>query len=184
VQGNAMGLLAAHPQAPLVSIHHMDLIQPIFPALSKYAAIDHLLESVRVESASVLQQTTCYADHHKWSVSVSWGYVVQVYKGFLTPRELETPLRTFSSVKRKNDRVEFPFNTRDPPKELCKRPALFFMHTVNASADTLLESVYLRNEDLKKTRPSCDRDLQPLTTVQRIKVVKDPVSDSWVEVVP
>ncbi|KAG0591308.1 hypothetical protein KC19_1G165400 [Ceratodon purpureus] len=186
IQGNAMGMLAAHPQAPLVSIHHMDLIQPIFPGLTKYAAIDHLLEAARVESASVLQQSVCYADGQKWSISVSWGYVVQVYKGFLTPRELETPLRTFSSIKRRNDKVEFPFNTREPPKELCKRPAMFYMKTVKSTKSTnspgsLLESVYLRNEDLKQTRASCEKDLQPLTTVRRIRILKEPVANSWFE---
>ena len=189
VLGDAMGVLAAHPQTPLVSIHHMDLIQPIFPGLSKYAAMDHLLEAARVESASVLQQSVCYADGHKWSISVSWGYVVQVYKGFLTPRDLETPLRTFSSLKREKGGFGFPFNTRDPPKELCKRPAMFYMKTVKGDVNVtdsaerrLLESVYLRREDLKKTRESCEKDLEPLTTVRQIRVVKEPVSNSWFEV--
>lgn len=188
VLGDAMGVLAAHPQTPLVSIHHLDLIQPIFPGLSKYAAMDHLLEAARVESASVLQQSICYADGHKWSISVSWGYVVQVYKGFLTPRDLETPLRTFSSLKREKGGFGFPFNTRDPPKELCKRPAMFYMKTVKGDVNVtdsaerrLLESVYLRREDLKKTRESCEKDLEPLTTVRQIRVIKEPVSNSWFE---
>jgi len=127
IYGNAMGMLAVHPQAPLVSIHHMDLFDPIFPGLTKYDAMDHLLEATKVEAASVFQQSMCYAQGQKWSFSISWGYVVQVYKGFLDPRELEVPLRTFSTIKRKNGNIDFPFNTRDIPSERCKQPAMFFI---------------------------------------------------------
>jgi len=185
IRGNAMGMLAAHPQAPLVSLHHMDIIYPIFPGLTKYASIDHLLQAAKVESASVFQQSMCYAHGQKWSFSISWGYVVQVYKGYLAPRELEIPLRTFSSVKRGNDRAEFPFNTREVPKEPCKRPSMFYMKSVrgpSVNTQGLLESVYLRNEDLKITRPLCDGDLKPLNTIRRIRVLKKPVTSSWFQV--
>jgi len=185
IRGNAMGMLAAHPQTPLVSIHHMDIIYPIFPGLTKYASIDHLLEAAKVESTSVLQQSMCYAQGQKWSFSISWGYVVQVYKGFLAPRELETPLRTFSTIKRGNTKAEFPFNTREPPKEPCKRPSMFYMKSVHGpsvNSQGLLESVYLRNEDLKITRPACEGDLKLLSTVRQIRVLKKPIVDSWLQV--
>jgi hypothetical protein len=183
IRGNAMGLLAAHPQAPLVSIHHLDMINPIFPGLNKYSSLDHLLEAARVESASVLQQSMCYAHGLHWSFSISWGYVIQVYKGFLPPRDLETPLRTFSTIKRSKEKHEFPFNTRDPPKDPCKNPSMFYMKSVsggNESESTgLMESVYLRNEDLQVTRPSCAGELKDLSGVRRIRVLKKPVAMSW-----
>lgn len=183
-----MGLLAAHPQAPLVSIHHLDMINPIFPGLNKYSSLDHLLEAARVESASVLQQSMCYAHGLHWSFSISWGYVIQVYKGFVPPRDLETPLRTFSTIKRSKEKQAFPFNTRDPPKDPCKKPSMFYMKSVtttgahNESAG-LLESVYLRNEDLKVTRPDCcEGELKELCGVRRIRVVKKPLAMSWFQV--
>ena len=46
--------------------------------------------------ASVLRQSIYYADGHKWSILVSLGYVVQVYKDILMPQELEEPLWMFS----------------------------------------------------------------------------------------
>lgn len=155
IQGDALGLLAAHPQTPLVSIHHMDLYSPIFPGQTRHGALDHLIAAARVESASLLQQSICYADGKDWSLSVSWGYVVQVYKGFLTPRELETPLRTFYTLRHRNDRTEFPFNTRQTPKDLCMRPSLFFMKSVKRprmNSEGLLESVYDLGDYLKRQK--------------------------------
>lgn len=184
IQGDALGLLAAHPQTPLVSLHHMDLYSPIFPNLGRHEALDHLLQAAKVESGSLLQQSICYADGKNWSLSVSWGYVVQVYKGFLTPRELETPLRTFYTLRRRNDRTEFPFNTRQTPKDLCLRPSLFFMKSVkepSVKSEGLLESVYLLGDYLKRQK-TCFKDLQPLSSVKQIRILKEPVKDSWFEV--
>ncbi|KAG0579575.1 hypothetical protein KC19_4G107600 [Ceratodon purpureus] len=183
IQGDALGLLAAHPQTPLLSLHHMDLYSPIFPSLTRHEALDHLIKASKVESPSILQQSICYADGKNWSLSVSWGYVVQVYKGFLTPRELETPLRTFYTLRRKNDRAEFPFNTRQTPKDLCSRPSLFFMKSVkkpSVGSEGLLESVYLLGDYLKRQK-TCFKDLQPLSSVKQIRVLKEPVKESWFE---
>jgi len=58
INGDATGLLAAHPLAPLVSIHHLDVINPIFPnTRTQAAALAHLLEAGRLEQASLLQQS-------------------------------------------------------------------------------------------------------------------------------
>lgn len=184
IQGDALGLLAAHAQTPLLSLHHMDLYSPIFPAHTRYEALDHLLKAAKVESTSLLQQSICYADGRNWSLSVSWGYVVQVNKGFLSPRELETPLRTFYTISRRNERAEFPFNTRQNPKDLCLRPSLFYMKSVkepSANSEGLLESVYQLTDYLRRQR-YCSKELQPLTSVQHIRVLKEPIKDSWLEV--
>lgn len=35
VHGNLFGLLAAHPVAPLVSLHHLEVVEPIFPNVTR-----------------------------------------------------------------------------------------------------------------------------------------------------
>jgi len=59
---------------------------------------------------------------------------------------------------------------------------VFYMKSVHGpsvNTEGLLESVYLMNEDLKITRPSCDGDLKPLNTIRQIRVLKKPIDISW-----
>lgn len=193
IHGDASGLLASHPVAPLVSIHHLDLIDPIFPDTqkknySRVTALKHFLEPVKIESGSILQQSICYDSKRRWSFTVSWGYVIQVHKGFITPRELEVPQKTFLSWHKETSKVEFPFNTRDNPEDVCKKPTRFFMHSVKGLAspsnsnfnDGLMESVFLR--EWSPSKKECSGQLQPLSLVQRIRVVKEMTSESWYQV--
>lgn len=180
IVGNAMGLLAAHPQAPLVSLHHIDWIDPIFPNFNRHKSLHHLLQAAKVESSSLFQQSICYADGQNWSISVSWGYVVQAYKWFVPPRELESPLLTFRTIKRRSDRSEFRLNVREIPNDLCLLPTLYYMQSVTGPSNQtegLLESVYMREVNPK--RAACDKRMHPLNLVQRIRVLKEPVADSW-----
>lgn len=184
INGDAFGLLAAHPLTPLVSIHHLDVIKPIFPNYTRGAALEHLGKAAKVESASVLQQSICYSQRQEWSFSISWGLVVQVYKGFESPRVLETPIRTFHSCRRKFDKSEFPFNTRENPSDLCQQPSLYYMESTkgpSAATKGLLEGVYLKEDNWKKRR-YCEKRLEPLTSVKRIRVLKEPVKESWFQV--
>lgn len=60
VYGDLLGLLGAHPVAPLVSLHHLDVVQPIFPRMSRAQSLRHLMEAVHHDSASIMQQSICY----------------------------------------------------------------------------------------------------------------------------
>lgn len=60
VYGELLGLLGAHPVAPLVSIHHVDVVWPIYPGMSRVKALQHLLQSVKLDSASIMQQSIYY----------------------------------------------------------------------------------------------------------------------------
>ncbi|WRX11528.1 Protein of unknown function DUF604 - like 2, partial [Theobroma cacao] len=79
VWGNAFRLLAAHPLTPLVSFHHIDQMDPIFPNMTRIKAMEHLLQVANVDSQRILQRTVCYDHWFSWTISVSWGYAVQVY---------------------------------------------------------------------------------------------------------
>uniref|UniRef100_A0A0D9Z576 Uncharacterized protein n=1 Tax=Oryza glumipatula TaxID=40148 RepID=A0A0D9Z576_9ORYZ len=109
LKGHVYGLLAAHPVAPLVSLHHLDRLNPISPNwLKRLPAVRSLVGASRHDPSRTLQQAICY--HHDargggrrrrrrrqftLSVSVSWGYMVHLYPAAVPPHELQTPLRTF-----------------------------------------------------------------------------------------
>ncbi|CAD6201696.1 unnamed protein product [Miscanthus lutarioriparius] len=95
--GDVLGLLGAHPVAPLVSLHHFDFLQPVFPTVrSRTQALRRLFAGpVALDPAAVAQQSVCYDAGKEWTVSVSWGFAVVVIRGVLSPREMEAPMRTF-----------------------------------------------------------------------------------------
>ncbi|KAG0589298.1 hypothetical protein M758_1G009800 [Ceratodon purpureus] len=185
IVGDISGFLAAHPVAPLVTLHHLDVIHPIFPntATKNYTrvrALKHLLKAAKVEAGSIVQQSICYTHNLKWSFTVSWGYVVQVHKGFVSPRELEVPQKTFKSWHKERSKVEFPFNTRDNPEDVCKQPTRFFMDSVTAAgADSggLMRGEFIR--EFNEEKSDCADKLQPLSAVQRIQVMREKIDASW-----
>ena len=186
--GDISGLLAAHPVAPLVTLHHLDIINPIFPntATKNYTrvrALKHLLNAAEVEMGSIVQQSICYAQNLKWSFSVSWGYVIQVHRGFVSPRDLEIPQKTFKSWHKERSKVEFPFNTRDHPEDVCKQPTRFFMDSVgapNADSDGAMSGIFIR--EFNEEKRECAEKLQPLSAVQRIHVMREKIDESWYQV--
>lgn len=188
IHGDVSGMLAAHPVAPLVSLHHLDLMQPIFPNTptknyTRVSALSHLLEATKIEAGSIIQQSICYDKRRRWSFTVSWGYVVQVHKGFITPRELEIPQKTFVSWHKEKSKVEFPFNTRDNPEDVCQQPTRFFMTSVQgptADSKGLMQGVFQREENPLKKK--CDEKLQPLSIVEKIRVMREPTDESWYQV--
>ncbi|KAL3821004.1 hypothetical protein ACJIZ3_006909 [Penstemon smallii] len=136
IRGDLFGMLSAHPLSLVASLHHIDAVEPIFPGMSRIRALQHLFKAVSVDPARILQQTVCYDLANSLTVSISWGYALQVYQGNQLLPELLSLQRTFRPWKRgKNvSSTRYMFNTREFPKDPCKRPVVFFLHTV--AADT------------------------------------------------
>lgn len=132
VRGDLFGILAAHPLSPLLSLHHFDIIDPIFPGFTKLEAVKHLFKAVKHDPARILQQTVCYDSSNSITVSVSWGYAVQVFEGNQLLPDLIQVQKTFSSWRRKENFFSslHMFNTRDFSKDLCKSPEIFFLEDV------------------------------------------------------
>ncbi|KAK6271887.1 hypothetical protein POUND7_008970 [Theobroma cacao] len=130
VYGELLGLLGAHPVTPLVSLHHLDVVEPIFPGMKRARALAHLLEAAKEDSASLVQQSICYDSKRFWSISVSWGYVVQISRGVMSPRELEMPTRTFLNWYRRADYTAYAFNTRPVERHPCQKPFVFYMSKI------------------------------------------------------
>ncbi|KAK1270909.1 hypothetical protein QJS04_geneDACA007739 [Acorus gramineus] len=168
IRGDAFGLLAAHPVTPLVSLHHLVAVGPIDPR--RETQIDSLrtLDSAyRVDPGRTLQQTFCYEPGRNWSVSVSWGYTVQIYPWVVSPRDLEIPAQTFRTWRSWAD-GPFTFNTRPWPDHPCKRPLVYLLDRVEESGWSGTMSYYSRF----KREPECELVGFGLARkVQKVRVV-------------
>lgn len=158
IRGDAYGMLAAHPVAPLVSLHHLDYLKPISPrASTQIEGLRSLVDASRFDPARILQQCFCYESRQEgytWSVSVSWGYTVQLYPWVLGPEDLEVPLQTFRTWRSFSD-GPFTFNTRPFKPDRCDRPLMFFLDRVRESSNGATVSEYSRSES--DTGERCDR---------------------------
>ncbi|KAE8706346.1 Detected protein of confused Function [Hibiscus syriacus] len=135
VYGNLFGLLAAHPITPLVSLHHLDVVEPIYPNMTRTQALKHLLLPAKLDSAGIMQQSICYDRNRTWTISVSWGFAIQVFRGIFSPREMEMPSRTFLNWYKRADYTAYSFNTRPVARNPCQKPFVFYMSSVRMDAN-------------------------------------------------
>ncbi|XP_061350559.1 uncharacterized protein LOC133295717 [Gastrolobium bilobum] len=133
MRGNLFGMLAAHPLSPLLSLHHLEALEPLFPNMNRTQALEHLIVAANIDPARILQQTVCYDRSNSLTFSVSWGFGIQVFQGNELLPDLLSLQRTFMPWKRgsKVD-AKFMFNTRDYPKDPCERPSVFFLKSVTS----------------------------------------------------
>ncbi|KAJ3682041.1 hypothetical protein LUZ60_014614 [Juncus effusus] len=181
VYGDLLGLLSAHPVAPLITLHHLDVVQPIFPSVSQAAALRKLFEGpVRLDSAAVMQQSICYEKTNRWTVSVSWGFVVQLVRGEMSPREMETPSRTFLNWYKRADYMAYAFNTRPVARNPCQKPNIYYLS--NTRLDMKKHAIvteYKRHKE-KKKRMACNWKLSdPADLVDRVIIYKKPDPGLW-----
>lgn len=146
VRGDSFGLLAAHPLTPLLSLHHLNHIDPIFPNMMTDKAIAHLFEAVKVDSERILQQTVCYDRWFSWTISVSWGYAVQIFQNNVFLPDVLRVQETFRQWKRNNvlGSSLYTFDTRQLHPDPCRRPTIFFFDNVK-KRDAIIKSTYRRN---------------------------------------
>ncbi|XP_010256824.1 PREDICTED: uncharacterized protein LOC104597114 [Nelumbo nucifera] len=131
IRGDPYGLLASHPVAPLVSLHHLDYVKPFFPTETQLESVRRLYGAYKADPGRTLQRSFCYDIKHNWSVSVSWGYTAQIYPYLLTAKEMESALQTFQTWRSWSN-GPFTFNTR-PLSGLapCERPLIYLLEQVN-----------------------------------------------------
>lgn len=177
VYGDLLGLLGAHPVTPLLSLHHIDVVEPVFPRTTRVKALQRLFQSVKQDSASIMQQSICYDKRRSWSISVSWGYVVQILRGVLSPRELEMPTRTFLNWYPRADYTAYAFNTRPVTKHPCQKPFIFYMNTVRYDrSKRQIFGVYARD---RSRHPSCRWKMESPDKIDSIVVLKRPDPLRW-----
>lgn len=182
IRGDAYGMLAAHPVAPLVSLHHLDHIEPISPA--GHTALDAarpLVRASQFDPARLLQQAFGYqrGPGYVWSVSVAWGYTVQLYPWAVAPHELEVPLQTFKTW-RSWANGPFVFNTRPlmGPDTPCWRPAMFFLSRVRNGTAGGTVSEYARRREGKSEKECNKASFRAASTVHTVKVFAPKMSQN------
>ncbi|KAJ6804456.1 uncharacterized protein M6B38_183330 [Iris pallida] len=179
VYGDLLGLLSAHPVAPLVSLHHLDVVEPIFPGHTRTDALRRLLDGpVRLDSAGAMQQSICYDRTRRWTVSVSWGFAVLLVRGVMPPREMETPARTFLNWYRRADYKAYAFNTRPVARNPCQKPSVYYLSSarLDRSANATVTRYLLRKEE----RPTCRWKMpDPSALIDEIIVYKKPDPALW-----
>lgn len=178
IRGDAYGLLAAHPLTPLVSLHHLDYIKPLLPNHTKYDSLNTLIQTYWLDPPRAMQQSFCFYNTwwHKWSISVSWGYTVQIYPSLLTPHELQMPLQTFFTWRSfKNG--PFTFNTRPLSTDPCQLPSMYFISQVkDDGTDTV--TTYVRHDSDNK----CKKGDYPHTIERVVVSASKMASNYWTEV--
>ncbi|XP_006652683.2 uncharacterized protein LOC102710778 [Oryza brachyantha] len=186
VYGDLLGLLAAHPVAPIVTLHHLDVVQPLFPnAKSRPAAVRRLFDGpIKLDPAGIMQQSICYEGRNRWTVSVAWGFAVLVSRGVMSPREMEMPARTFLNWYRRADYTAYAFNTRPLARSPCQKPAVYYLSSAQrGGAPRGGETTVTRYERWRRaneTRPACRWNIaDPDAYLDHIVVLKKPDSGLW-----
>ncbi|CAL5025835.1 unnamed protein product [Urochloa decumbens] len=187
VYGDLLGLLASHPVAPIVTLHHLDVVKPLFPdARSRPAAVRRLFDGpVKLDTAGLMQQSICYDGDNRWTVSVAWGFAVLVARGVMSPREMEMPARTFLNWYRRADYTAYAFNTRPLARSPCQKPAVYYMSSARRAAERgggaeTTVTRYERWRHPNETRPACRWDIaDPDAHLDHIVVLKRPDPGLW-----
>ena len=74
LHGDISGLLSSHPLSPLLSLHHFDAVDPIFPTRDRFESTRHLMTAAAADQSRMLQQTICHHRQTNWTISIAWGY--------------------------------------------------------------------------------------------------------------
>ncbi|KAI5062502.1 hypothetical protein GOP47_0023041 [Adiantum capillus-veneris] len=181
IRGSAFGLLTAHPVAPFISLHHVGMVEPIFPGLETLDSLRLLVKAMQVEPSSFLQQSICYQANHKLSFSISLGYAVQVYPRIVSPRELQKAERTFQAWNGLDFEAEFDINTRPSPS-ICDHPFTFYLEEIHQEERTgSVISLYKRHgaTDALKKKEFCWSHMFSAEKVQQIRVLSKPFDWLW-----
>lgn len=177
VYGNLFGLLAAHPLTPLVSLHHLDVVEPIFPNVTRVQALRRLTVPMKLDSGALMQQSICYEKNKTWTVSVSWGFAVQVVRGILSPREMEMPTRTFLNWYKRGDYTAYAFNTRPQARNPCQKPFAYYFSEARLDDEAnLTVSEYLWHNE---SHPPCRWKMDEPSAIERVIVYKKPDPQLW-----
>lgn len=175
LHGDISGFLSAHPQAPLISLHHVPMIDPVFPSMSRYDAIRHLMKAAAVDSSRLLQQIICYDGEKRWSVSISWGYSVHIYEELHPPAFLQLPLQTFRPWS-KNAKPAFMFNVRPLSQDPCAMPHVFYLESVEAAEFDQIITSYTRRTPWKLA--SCSN--HSVESISRVTISSPAKRLQWV----
>ncbi|KAF5179535.1 fringe-like protein [Thalictrum thalictroides] len=178
LHGDISGKLSAHPPVPLLSLHHLDYVEPIFPSMNRYEALNHLMEAATVDSSRPLQQSICYNKQSNWTFSISWGYSAQIYEKIHPPSFLERPLQTFYPWKG-TGRPQYMFHPRPMSRDPCEAPHFFFFDLIEKAGGSEIISNYVRRSP--RMLPACSQSgNHTADMIMRIRVFSPATRFNWI----
>ncbi|XP_073136243.1 uncharacterized protein [Henckelia pumila] len=134
LHGDLSGFLSYHPKSPLMSLHHFDNVEPIFPSKDRFESTRHLMKAADADQSRLLQQTICYDRKKDWTFSISWGYSAHIYERIMSRSYIHKPIETFEIwVGEPRPPPQYMFNTRLPSNDPCEAPHVLFLQEVNKS---------------------------------------------------
>ncbi|XP_042022135.1 uncharacterized protein LOC121769402 [Salvia splendens] len=169
MRGDISGFLSSHPKYPLLSLHHFDMVDPIFPNMNRSESTRHLMKAVAADNSRMLQQTICYHRPTNWSFSISWGYSAHIYEKILARSHLQFPIETFKTWWHPNPRPpHYMFNTRLPSRDPCLAPHMFFYHTVGTTTNDQILTEFSRawRRDLPPCSFSGNHSADSISTIK------------------
>lgn len=121
--------------------------------MTKIQALQHFFKAADTDPARISQQIICYDRINSLSVTIAWGYAIQVYKGNFKVPELLTVLRSFESWDKDKKIPYFMFRTKVESRGPCQK-MVAFLSSVDSVGDKVWSN-YTRHRVLGKT---CTKD--------------------------
>lgn len=152
-----------------MSLHHFDVVKPIFPSKNRSESAMHLMKAADFDQSRILQQTICYDRKTNWSVSVSWGYSAHIYQKIIPRSILRKPLKTFWAWRKNSTKPHYMFNTRPESKDPCETPHIFYLDNVKQiSPESEIVTSYVR--DATQGPSSCSSGKKSADRINTIQV--------------
>ncbi|KAI3823475.1 hypothetical protein L1987_04913 [Smallanthus sonchifolius] len=181
------GFLSAHPQAPLISLHHLDIATPIFPTMDRHKSVRHLMTAAKIDQSRLLQQTACYHKQKNWAFSIAWGYSAYIYETLIPRSILRRPFETFTPWSLKRRPPDYMFNTRLVTNNSCETPHIFFFRSVtrhsnnNNNSNTNIDEIVMTYVRYKPRQlPPCSSN-HSADYISKIRVYSPATKLNFVE---
>ncbi|XP_019155346.1 PREDICTED: uncharacterized protein LOC109152214 [Ipomoea nil] len=172
MHGDISGFLSYHPNAPLISLHHFDMVNPIFPSMNRAESARHFMAAANSDQPRMLQQLICFHRPRNWSFSVAWGYSANIYEKIMPRSYLQNPIETFQTWYPNPRQPNWIFDVRKrPTTDPCLVPHAFFLESSVTGRDEIV-TTYRRS--WRRGLPSCFAD-QSADRISKI-VVYSPVT--------
>ncbi|KAL8527498.1 hypothetical protein ACS0TY_005368 [Phlomoides rotata] len=179
-RGDISGLLSAHPLTPLLSLHHFDMVDPIFPSKDRFESTRHLMAAAAADQSRLLQQTICYDRHKNWTFSISWGYSAHIYERIMPRSYLQKPIETFNPWLHTPRPPTYMMNTRPLSSHPCEAPHVFFMESVHQDGQDEILTTYSRAWPRALPPCSLTADHSP-DYISTIRVFSPPIKRTQID---
>ncbi|MCD7469492.1 hypothetical protein HAX54_008590 [Datura stramonium] len=144
LRGDLSGFLSSHPKSLLMSLHHFDTIDPIFPFMDRAQSGYHLQNAAKYDQSRMLQQTICYKRSNNWTFSVSWGYSAHIYENIMPRSFIQNPIETFRTWGNNTLPPHYLFDTRNFTWDPCEAPHMYFFKSAEKTPRNKILTIYAR----------------------------------------